>query len=207
MAEWSEKMNNDLTPDWTPGAGKIYTWYAMDKNGRIGVFVNNCWGDLPRCILLSEDASDMLINISEYLYEESQVFTSYPEDKAGGYLVDLFPAWIGPKTKEKVKESHDEAFAKNRLSSEANFAINKGVFIYFAVEGNYPGEDYPVGYDGESEMGDYYRYLVPTVYGSIDDFPDELKSGIAVSDSIDFTVDRLIPSKSINQYFKTMYGQ
>lgn len=37
-------MNNDLPPDWTPGAGKIYTWYAMDKNGRIGVFVNNCWG-------------------------------------------------------------------------------------------------------------------------------------------------------------------
>lgn len=89
----------------------------------------------------------------------------------------------------------------------ANFAKNKGVFIYYAVEGSYPGNDYPVGYEGDTEMGDYYRYLVPTIYGGIEDFPQELREGFAIADSLDFTVDRLIANKDINEHFERMFGE
>ncbi len=164
-------------------------------------------GGIPDVILNKDGAESILDAISEYVHEESDVFTSLPPDKNGDFVVDMFPAWTGPKTKEKVKQLYKESLSKINPLSYANLPVNKGFYIYYAVEGSFPGEDYPVGYDGETEMGDYYRYLVPTVYGSIDDFPDELKSGIAVSDTIDFTVDRLIPNKRINQNFKTMYGQ
>ncbi|MGY3352023.1 hypothetical protein [Serratia marcescens] len=200
-------MTDNLHPGWKPGFGIIYTWFGMDKNGKIGVFVNNCWGGIPDVILNKDGAESILDAISEYVHEESDVFTSLPPDKNGDFVVDMFPAWTGPKTKEKVKQLYKESLSKINPLSYANLPVNKGFYIYYAVEGSFPGEDYPVGYDGETEMGDYYRYLVPTVYGSIDDFPDELKSGIAVSDTIDFTVDRLIPNKRINQNFKTMYGQ
>lgn len=205
MAGWSKKMNSVLNQSWKPEFGIIYTWYGIDKNGAIGVFVNNCWGELPKCLLQVNNVEELLNSISEYLHEESEVFSPVASDKNGDYMVDMFPAWRGPKTKEKVKQYHDETFIKNRLASSANFAINKGAFIYCTVEGNYPGNDYPVGYEGDTEMGDYYRYIVPTIYGGIEDFPQELRKGIAVSDSLDFTVDRLIPKKSINEHFKKIF--
>lgn len=199
-------MSSVLNQNWKPEFGTIYTWFGIDKNGVIGIFVNNCWGDLPKCLLRVDNAEELLDSISEYLYEESEVFFPISPDKNGDYMVDMFPAWRGPKVKENVKQYHDEIFINNRLASEANLAKNKGVFIYYAVEGSYPGNDYPVGYEGETEMGDYYRYLVPTIYGGIEDFPQELRKGIAVSDSLDFTVDRLIPNKNINEHFKKMFG-
>ncbi|OKB65905.1 hypothetical protein BHU62_14720 [Serratia marcescens] len=200
-------MTDNLHPGWKPEFGIIYTWFGMDKNGKIGVFVNNCWGEIPDVILNDGGAEGILDAISEYVHEESDVFTSFPLDKNGDFVVDMFPAWTGPKTKEKVKQLYNDSLSKTNPLSYANLPVNKGFYIYYAVEGSFPGEDYPVGYDGNTEMGDYYRYLVPTVFGSINDFPDELKSGIAVSDTIDFTVDRLIANKSISKHFKTMYGQ
>lgn len=200
-------MSSDLNQNWKPEFGTIYTWYGVDKNGIIGVFVNNCWGGLPKCLLRVDNAEELLDSISEYLYEESEVFLPISPDKNGDYTVDMFPAWRGQKTKEKVKQYHDEIFINNRLSSEANFAKNKGVFIYYAVEGSYPGNDYPVGYEGDTEMGDYYRYLVPTIYGGIEDFPQELRKGFAIADSLDFTVDRLIANKDINEHFERMFGE
>ena len=50
-------------------------------------------------------------------------------------------------------------------------------------------------------MGDYFRYLVPTVYGSINDLPRELSHGIAVSDTLDVTKDRVLDNNKINAYF------
>ncbi len=37
-------MTSTLHSGWKPGFGIVYTWFGMDKNGKIGVFVNNCWG-------------------------------------------------------------------------------------------------------------------------------------------------------------------
>ncbi|OMQ24788.1 hypothetical protein [Serratia oryzae] len=199
-------MTYDLEPNWKPGGGVIVTWYGIDKNGRVAIFLNNRWGNLPSCLLSMKGAEDSLDSISEYLYEESGKYKPICEDKKGDYKLDMFPSWIGPKDINSLKAHHDRIFLENRLSSDANLVANKGLFIYQAVEGNEPKEDYPVGYEGDTEMGDYYRYMVPTIYGGIEDFPQELRKGIAVSDSLDFTVDRLIPNKNINEHFKKMFG-
>ena len=50
-------------------------------------------------------------------------------------------------------------------------------------------------------MGDYYSFLVPTIYGKIDDFPERLKKIIAVSDSLDFRIDKIIKNDQINVHF------
>lgn len=198
-------MTTKLHSGWKPGFGIVYTQFGIDKNGRIGVFVNNCWGQIPYILLQQDSAENILDAISEYIHEESEVYTTFPHDKNGDFSVDMYPAWTGPKTKEKVKQLYDEISGNKNPLSYGNLSKNKGVYVYFAVEGNSPGEDYPVGYDEKTDMGDYYRHLVPNVFGSIEDFPDELRSGIVVSNTINFDVDRLISNNNVNNHFNTMY--
>jgi hypothetical protein len=74
------------------------------------------------------------------------------------------------------------------------------------VEGSVQGEDYPVGYSGKTEMGDYFRYLMPTVYASIDDFPEELRGVVVVSDVLDFTSDQIVRSCEVDSIFNRLYS-
>lgn len=55
-------------------------------------------------------------------------------------------------------------------------------------------------------MGDYFRYLIPTIYASIENFTKELRPAIAVSDTVDFTKDRLFDNDKISEYFPRMYS-
>ena len=55
-------------------------------------------------------------------------------------------------------------------------------------------------------MGDYYRYLVPSIYASILDFPEDLQHVIAVSPMLDFTQDRVLDNSKINEYFPYGYN-
>ncbi|MCS3432454.1 hypothetical protein [Klebsiella sp. BIGb0407] len=198
-------MGYDLSPTWEPGAGSIYTWFGMDKYGKLSIFINNCWGELPQCLLETEEINVLSRDLADFLNEESAIYTSIPMDKNGDYIIDMIPAWIGPKTIKKTIKHQNEIYKYKKTNSDSNYSINKGLFIYQAVEGNAPGDDYPVGYDGETEMGDYYRYMLPTIYGQVEDFPEELRKCVAVSDSLDFTQDRLIPNESINSHFRKMY--
>jgi hypothetical protein len=50
-------------------------------------------------------------------------------------------------------------------------------------------------------MGDYFRFLMPTVYATINDIPESLRHIVAASDTIDFAHDRILFNKNINQYF------
>ena len=86
-------MTSDLNKDWTPTFGTIYTWFAMDKKGRIAVLVNNCWGDLPQSILNIPNAELLLDDLNEYMWEESNTYTDYPQDKEGELIVDLYSYW------------------------------------------------------------------------------------------------------------------
>ncbi|MFB6407934.1 hypothetical protein ACOUV0_09065 [Acinetobacter baumannii] len=52
--------------DWEPGFGEIFTWFAMDKNGKIAVMVNNCWGWLPEALLVMPNFEDLLDDLNEY---------------------------------------------------------------------------------------------------------------------------------------------
>ncbi|WP_414501225.1 MULTISPECIES: hypothetical protein [unclassified Zymobacter] len=198
-----------LNEDWEPGFGTIFIWFAMDKFGRIAVMVNNCWGDIPKVLLSTPDIKYWLDNMSEYLWEESKIYVNYPKDKNGDFFVDLYSAWmIGNKmTRDEFVQSCRDSLENMGHYSDTNIAVNKGIFMYFGVEGCREGEDYPVGYIGETKMGDYYRQLVPTLYGSIDDFPEELSAIVAVSDSVDFTKDRVLDNNKINDYFPAKYDR
>jgi hypothetical protein len=196
-----------LNINWKPEFGTIFTWFAMDKNGKIAVMVNNCFGDLPKCLLSIENAELLLDQLNEYMWEESSVYLTYPQNKRGDFKLDLYSYWRHKNNlgKEAIIAELINDFIHSGHYSDANLAINKGFFEYQAIEGSFEGEDYPVGYNDKTKMGDYFRYLMPTIYASIEDFPEELRHGIVVSDIIDFTNDRLLDNDKINDYFPRMY--
>ncbi|MCW2483508.1 hypothetical protein J5224_31115, partial [Candidatus Symbiopectobacterium sp. NZEC135] len=101
----------------------------------------------------------------------------------------------------KQRSGHEQKIGEYNLPSV------KGFFVYHGIEGSFEGEDYLAGYEGSTKMGDYFRFLTPTVYGSIGDFPSELHRGIVVSDVVDFTMDRLFDNAKINDYFPRMYSE
>lgn len=207
MAERNEIMNISRS-DWQPGFGEIFTWFAMDKNGKIAVMVNNCWGWLPEALLVIPDFENLLDDLNEYKWQESEKYSSYPVEKNGETILDLYSSLFHEKNNSRKDV---ELWVKSKQNSEdlneINMPSKKGFFIYHSIEGDNTGKDYPVGYDGETKIGDYFRYLMPTVYASINDFPTELHYGIAVSDTVDFTVDRLFDNEKISEYFPKMYGK
>lgn len=196
----------NLDKDWRPEFGLIYTWYAMDKEGKIAMMINNNWGDLPKALLYIEGIDEKLDWINEYIWEESAVYNNYPINKNGGVLFDMYGFWLSKGLSKEDIYKHVINDYKNRgIYSDSNIPINKGFYIYQAVEGYKEGDDYPVGYDGPTKMGDYFRFLQPTIYGSIEDFPEELRGLVAISKTVDFTVDRLLDNNLINTYFPEVY--
>lgn len=200
---------NILNINWRPEFGIIFTWFAMDKNGKLAVMINNCYGDLPKCLLSIENVEILLDQLNEYIWEESSIYSVYPKNKNGDLKLDFYSFWRHKNNlnKESILNELKNDFSDSGHYSEANLIINKGFFEYQAVEGSSEGEDYPVGYNGNTKMGDYFRYLIPTIYASIEDFPEELRHGIVVSETIDFTIDRLFDNDKINEYFPRMYQQ
>ncbi|AWH87792.1 hypothetical protein [Limnobaculum parvum] len=197
-----------LNKNWKPSFGAVFTWFAMDKYGKIAVMINNSFGDLPQILLSIDSVDEMLTAINEYMWEESQYYTVYPPNKEGEALLDMYSAYVYRHTSSRIeveKYINDDLIESTNYS-DTNLSVNKGFYIYQAIEGSNPGQDYPVGYDGETKMGDYFRYLLPTIYASIEDFPEPLRQGIVVSDTIDFTVDRLLDNDRINEYFPRMYS-
>ncbi|PXZ08694.1 hypothetical protein DKK70_00855 [Gilliamella apicola] len=196
-----------LNINWKPEFGAIFTWFAMDKNGKIAVMINNCYGYLPKCLLSIENVESLLDHLNEYMWEESSIYSNYPKNKKGNFKLDLYSYWRHKNIPDKKTVLADltNDFIQSGHYSDVNLAINKGFFEYQAIEGSIEGEDYPIGYEGVTKMGDYFRYLMPTVYASIEDFPEELRHGIAVSDTVDFTTDRLLDNDKINEYFLRMY--
>lgn len=197
-------MNTNKTK-WEPGFGTIYTWFAMDKNGHIATMVNNCWGWLPDALISLDGFEDLLDNLNEYKWEESDKYKNTPENKNGKTILDLYSSVAHRNSGSKIEVEHWINSLQSQSLNEINMPSRKGFFVYHGIEGNIEGEDYPVGYDGETKMGDYFRYLIPTVFASIDDFPEELQHGIAVSNTVDFSIDRLLDNNCINEYFPAMY--
>lgn len=196
---------SQLKTFWEPDFGTIYTWFGMDKNGKIAVMVNNCWGWLPNALLSINNFESLLDALNEYKWEESEKYTDYPSNKNGGTILDLYSFLVHRDTKYKREVKQWVKTKQFEQLNEINLPSRKGFFVYHGIEGSAEGEDYPVGYNGKTKMGDYFRYLMPTVYASIEDFPEELRHGIAVSDSVDFTIDRLLDNDKINEYFPRMY--
>lgn len=198
---------NDLNINWKPTFGTVYTWFAMDKNGLIAVLVNNTWGNLPQTILGIPSAELLLDHLNDFMWEESVTFNTYPSHKNGKTILDLYSSVMYRNTRSRQEVEHLVAEeSKHDLGlRDENISSRKGYFVYLAVDGNTDGEDYPVGYEKVTHNGDYYRYTLPTIYASIHDFPKELWHGIAVSNSLDFTKDRVLDNDRINEYFPRNY--
>lgn len=192
----------DLNVNWVPEFGSIVIWLAMDKNGKLALMVNNCWGDVPKVILVQNDIKQILYQINDFINEESDTYNFYPKDKEGDFILDFYsPLYVKNNDRNSIISNLKEDLLDRKNLSDVNIVVNKGIFIYQAVEGNQEGDDYPVDYDGETKMGDYYRYLLPTIYATIDDFPRELWNGIALSKTLDFTKDSVVFNNDINQHF------
>ncbi|WP_391529713.1 hypothetical protein [Photorhabdus akhurstii] len=198
---------NVLNESWEPGFGTIFTWFAMDKQGKIAVMVNNCWGWLPNALLRMSNFGNILTELNEYKWEESEKYTTYPDHKNGQTVLDLYSSLVHQDANCKGDvEKWVHLAQQSEDLDEINLPARKGFFIYHGIEGSNPGQDVPVGYDGETKMGDYFRYLIPTIYATIEDFPEPLRKGIAVSYTLDFTKDRLLDNDKINEYFPRMYS-
>lgn len=62
-----------LNVDWRPGFGSIFTWFCMDKNGRIGMMVNNGFGDLPRSLLQLDNVESRLDELNELVWGGGEI--------------------------------------------------------------------------------------------------------------------------------------
>ncbi|MEW5510552.1 hypothetical protein ACU684_27025 [Pseudomonas sp. LF135] len=195
-----------LNESWRPGFGTIFTWFAIDKNGRIAVMVNNCYGELPQILLRLENVDAQLDRLSEFVWGESSEFLSCFPDKCGELKVDLYSAWRYQKkfSKERLVEYLESDLLESKSFAEANLSVNKGFYVYHGVEGDDVGVDYPVGYEGQTVMGDYFRYLVPTIFGGIDDIPEPLRQVLVKSDSFDFASDQLLRNDQVSYHFSRM---
>lgn len=196
-----------LNNEWKPEFGKLYVWFAIDKLGNIAMMVNNCWGDIPKAILSIDNVEEKLETIEGYAWGDIAEYEDYSPKKNGSFYVDLYSYWRYSKFNSNHELTNDfmRQFDEHGHSSEVNMVINKGLFVFHAVEGSYEGEDYPVGYDQKTKMGDYYRFLVPTKFASIEDFPIELRRFIVVSDKVVFSKDKVLDNDRINEYFSKTY--
>ncbi|HGN0867096.1 TPA: hypothetical protein ACKROV_000300 [Providencia alcalifaciens] len=196
----------DLDLNWKPGSARNHTWVAMDKNGRLGLMYNNGYGWLPTSLLKKPNIKEKLSDLCEYIDGDSNKHANNI-DKQGGYSIDLYSSWVYKdyENKRKIVEEFDKQLDRNFKYSTALIGCKMGMFLFEGLEGYSKGEDYPIGYDGETKMGDYYRFIIPTVFATIEDIPLPLRQYIAVSSTIDFTKDRLLDNDKISEYFPRMY--
>lgn len=191
---------NTLNKNWQPSFGTMYYWLAVDMNGKIARMMNNNWGNIPQVLLSQNNIENILDSISEYIWEESKEFQPISEYKNGNTILDLYSKYPIVEDRED-KELFIAEMNRNSFLSDENLPSKKGIFIYQAIESFNDSDGHLVEYNKRTIIGDYYRYLLPTIYASIYDFPRELWKGIAVSNSLDFTKDRLIANKDIDNYF------
>ncbi|WP_368936362.1 hypothetical protein [Proteus penneri] len=195
-----------LSPEWVPGSSYTYAWVAMDNQGYLAKMYNNNSGWLPEVLLSIPDIKLYLDDLSEYIDGESEKYNN-KINKNANYIVDLYSSYTYRKyDKSKIIKEFDFELKKwNGDHCDAGIGAKMGMFLFEALNELY--EDHPVGYEGKTKMGDYFRFIVPTIYATIEDIPEELRKYIVVSDSLDFTKDRLLDNNKISDYFTRMYSE
>lgn len=185
-----------------PQGADCFTWFAMDGLGRLAVMTNNGFGELPEGLLTMDDSEGLLNDLSEFLFEESEKYASNIQ-KNGSFALHFYSSWFyrsGKSKNDVFCEILNDWKSRGRLSS-ANLSINKGMFVFEALDrGNIPDE-FPVGYSGVCGNGDYYKHLSPTVFSSIEDLPSPLRRVVVKSSALDFSRVDLISSKDIRRLF------
>ncbi|UBX48236.1 hypothetical protein LDO51_13855 [Providencia alcalifaciens] len=195
----------DLDLNWKPDSAKNHTWVAGDKNGLISLMLSNGYGWLPTVLLNSSISKNDINLLCEYIDGESTDYIN-ETNLNGSYTIDLYSSYSyeSYKNKHELIKSFNSRLESNK-NCIASLATKMGMFCYEALELPSEGDNYPIGYDGETKMGDYYRFIVPTVFSTIEDIPLPLRQYIVVSSTIDFTKDRLLDNDRISEYFPRMY--
>ena len=174
----------------------------MDGFGKLAVMSNNGFGDLPESLLALENSEKLLNEFSEFLFEESGRYTENLQ-KNGFFNLHFYSSWFyrSKKNKDDVFLEIWNDWKNGKNLSDANLSINKGMFVFEALDrGNIPDE-FPVGYSGKCENGDYYKHLSPTEFSSIEDIPPALRRVIVKSNVLDFSRVDLISSGDIRKLF------
>lgn len=196
-----------LHPEWEPGFGTVFTWFGIDAVGRIAMFVNNCFGNLPQELLKVDGVDSLLDRVSEIVWNESNDFKGWLLEKDGDGHLDVYSrlTYRDKTSRTEVELALMQAYKSAGRFAELSVAKHCGLYLYHALEGDVPIKDSPVGYDGSSRLGDYFRYIVPTVFARIEDFPPPLRSIFCVSDTLRFEQLRLMENTEINTHFTRMY--
>lgn len=189
----------------------IHTWFGVDKSNLVAIFYIYPWGWVPNVLLKNEQFEiehDILV---DYTCEDSIIYTNYPKRKNGKTIVDLHSYHQhGDSSKEEIQKKIDFNLSlpyKLNLITATTIPARKGYFVYQTVAGEKTGDDYPIGYNGPTDMGDYFRFGVPTELGNIDDLHPELWHIVAASDTLDFSKDRVIRKEDINKHFTHTYRE
>ncbi len=172
------------------------------------MLLNNGFGELPRCLLCTDGAEHALDEISDFMDEESSVHDSSKLRKGGEFSVDYYSSWFYREyaTKTEVKAKLIEDQERSKRLCDPNLAINKGIYLYQALDhGNIPGER-PVGYVGEVSNGDYFRFLSPTEFCSISEIPHELQRFVAQSRTLDFSETAVLRGLNVEEHFQQLYA-
>lgn len=203
---------------WRPGDNE-YLWFASDKHNRIAMFNNYMTGEIPLCIMKDEGFEELAYSLIGYIFEDPSEFPYY--NKNGQtilkyYSFDSFKHRSSsrldtiPERPYTLEEVLDNITKYNQDSfkniCDDNLPSRKGLFLFDAIRGYRPNCDYPVGYEGETEIGDYFSFLMPTDYATLDDIPEVFHSVIAKSNELDFTQTDLIKKQDIHRYFKESAG-
>lgn len=195
---------NMLHRKWKPDFGSIVRWHAIDKNGKLACFINNCFGGVPKQLLNKHNINELKDNLNGYLDEESEIYSDYFNIQDGGFILDLFDSYsfshVEP-SREKFIAYLNQSFLSVKNLSDVSFVVNKGMFLYYGIECFGNDGKLLVNYNGAVKVGDYYRFLIPTKYSHIGNFPANFREAFAISNKLDFEKDRVL-DKDINEYFE-----
>lgn len=195
----------DLNINWKADGLSTYDWPAMDKNGKIAIMVNESWGDLPKALLSNDNAKSLLNPFFEHIYEGLDEYSQYSYNKHGQTILDLYANNYTDLKKRKDVEKSVAKLSKQKVLLDEGLSAKKGVFVYYGFL-DYEENYFLVDYIGKIKTGDYYRSYLPTIYASIEDLPKELWPVIVVSDTVDFTKDRIFDNDKISEYFPRMFS-
>ncbi|OPH33209.1 hypothetical protein [Moraxella atlantae] len=203
---------------WTPGDYE-YIWFACDKNDRLAMFNNYMTGEIPLSIMQDVNFANTIERLTQFIFEDQSEYSYYY--KNGETILKYYSYLIHKeRSQSRLDNIPDRPRSLNEVLSniakynkkdfvnicDENLPSRKGLFLFSAIHGYHENEDYPVGYTGETKIGDYFCYLMPTEYAILENIPNEFYKVIAKSDTLDFNNVDIIKSQDINKIFDKVAG-
>ncbi|WP_040642249.1 hypothetical protein [Psychrobacter aquaticus] len=111
---------------------------------------SNKYTDYPK-----DKAGELIVDLYSYwshkdMYREKVAIRTVGRiGKWYRYIIELYCFFENKMmSRRKITKELTAELKRIKNYSDANFSVNKGYFLYFAVDGYNEGDDYPVGYKG-----------------------------------------------------------